>query len=141
MKNKVDDFGRTALHYVPVDLPGKDQVKAAKRLIKSGADINLQDKNGWTPLHFAAQEHSVSVVKVLLGAGAKVDLVDKFGNTPLFTAVMHSRGKGGIIELLRVYGSDPFKKNNYGNSPVSMARKIGNYDVAQFFADLPEEES
>jgi ankyrin repeat protein len=141
MKNKVDDFGRTDLHYAPVDLPGKDQVKAIKRLIKSGADINLQDNNGCTPLHFAAQEHSVSVVKVLLEAGAKVDLVDQYGNSPLFTAVMHSGGKGEIIELLREYGADPYKKNNYGNSPVSTARKIGNYDVAQFFADLPEEES
>ena len=29
------------------------------------------------------------------------------------------------------------RKNRHGVSPVSLARNIANYDVAQFFTDVP----
>jgi len=45
--------------------------------------------------------------------------------------------RGGLIALLRSHGADPHAENKHGVSPVSLARTIANYDIAQFFKDLP----
>lgn len=103
----------------------------------NGFDPNAQDDDGWTPLHCAAQAKSANATEVLLASGAKVTLTDSFGNTALNRAVFCSRGDGSVIQLLRAAGSDPTTPNNHGVSAVKLARTIANYDVAQFFADLP----
>jgi len=77
------------------------------------------------------------VARLLLDSGANVDPMNMHGNTPLFTAVLDSRGDGSVIELLRTRGADAFRENLQGQTPVGLARLIGNYDVARFFADLP----
>ena len=41
------------------------------------------------------------------------------------------------VQLLRERNADPHHKNHAGRTPVELARMIGNYNVAQFFADLP----
>jgi hypothetical protein len=48
------------------------------------------------------------------------------------------RGRGELIQLLRRHGADPWRPNNTGQTPVGTARLIGNYDIAQFFADLTD---
>jgi len=50
---------------------------------------------------------------------------------------MTSRGQGEVIALLRSAGADPYAKNNAGVTPVSVARSIANFPVAQFYSDLP----
>jgi ankyrin repeat protein len=97
----------------------------------------LGDRLGFTPLHLAAQEGSVEAARILLDHGAVVDAVNNFGNTPLFVAVFNSRGRGDVIQLLRANGADAHRANNTGQTPVGLARLIGNFDVAQYFADLP----
>jgi ankyrin repeat protein len=98
------------------------------------------DREGRLPLHDAALANHVEQIeamRVLLRHGADVDRVNSFGNTALFVAVFNSRGCGDAIALLRDFGADPYKVNNSGQSPLGLAHLIGNYDVAQFFADLP----
>ena len=129
----LDRAGRSKLHYAAAD----GDADAVLQLIAAGADVDLADFNGWTPLHFAAQAQSVPVIRSLLSGGATVDPLDNHGNTPLSTATFNSRGKGGAIGALRAAGADPLRKNNDGVSAASLARTIGNYPVAQFFADLP----
>ena len=132
-KERLDRDGRSGLHNAIVwDKP------EVSYLIRAGADVNLQDKKGYTPLHFAAQEQDLEIVRLLLDAGARVDVKDHHGNTPLAKAVFNCDGDGAVIQLLRERGADPFAENNHGVSPVSLARSIANYDVAQFFEDLPK---
>ena len=130
----IDRLGRTELHYAACegDLP------KAQALLAAGARADLPDDNGWTPLHFAAQAHSVEVTEALLAAGAPVDPRDSYGNTPLSKAVFNSRGRGEVIALLRRHGADPNLANAYGMSPVALARTIANYDIKQYFKDMPE---
>ena len=129
----VDTYGRTPLHYAA----GDGNEARCRELLAAGADPNAQDDNGWAPLHFAAQASSAPVTAVLLGAFANPELRDGQGNTPLSRAVVSSRGEGSVITLLRSAGADPGACNNHGVSPVTLARTIGNFNVAQFFADLP----
>ena len=134
MKTKTDREGRTPLHYAALE----NDVAECKCLIDAGYEVGAADKAGWTPLHFAAQDFSVSAVSLLIAHGAPVEAQDSHGNTPLFRAVFESNGRGEVIELLRRAGADPHHENKHGLSALSLARTIGNYDVAQFFDDLPE---
>jgi ankyrin repeat protein len=133
MNRKLDKTGRSELHYAANEgNSGKVCV-----LISEGMDVNLKDRNGWTPLHFAAQSQSVKSACRLLENGAEVNARDNDGNTPLFRAVYCYTNDGTMIELLRKYGADPYQENNFGNSPISLARRFGKKDVAKYFNDLP----
>lgn len=129
----VDSLGRTPLHYAAADAKEEEIL----RLITEGADPKVKDDNGWSPLHFAAQSNVPSILALLVEAGAEVDSMDLNGNTPLSRAVFCSEGNGESIQYLRDAGADPLKANNYGVSPLSLARQIANYDIATFFSDLP----
>jgi ankyrin repeat protein len=131
----VDRMGRTPLHHAALE----GNAGRVRQLLASGLVADAPDDNGWTPLHFAAQSNAAEATALLLEAGASVDVRDAHGNTPLSTAVFNSRGYGEVIELLRSHGADPQAKNNHGVSPLSLARTIANFDVRQYFQDLPEE--
>jgi ankyrin repeat protein len=109
-----------------------NDINKVKRLINLGCDIDIQDRDGWTALHFAAHENNFAITKMLLDNGAAVDLKEIYGNTALFKAVFSSRGNGDIIKLLLDHGADRNLKNNYGVSPYDLAHLIANYPVAQF---------
>ena len=132
---RLDEFGRSDLHYAAAD---NELARFRSALARaSAADVNTPDRAGWTPLHFAAQTQSAEMVKLLLDHGAAVDPIDRYGNTPLSTAVSRYRGDPATVQALRAAGADPMRKNNYGVSPVSLARTIANFDVANCFTDLP----
>jgi len=133
-KNGLDSAGRSELHYAVVDR----NLERVKELVRQGMKVNFADRNGWTALHFAVQNNDAETARFLLDSGAAVDPKDSYGNTPLLTAVFNSRGNGELIELLRQRGADAESKNKSGVSPVSLARNIGNYNIAQFFDDLGE---
>ena len=126
-------YGRIPLHYAAL----RNEAEMVASVLKSGENPNAQDANGYTPLHFAAEGTAPEALRLLLKAGADPSIRDKFGNTALGTATFRSRGNGELIELLRENGADPHSDNNAGRSPVMLARLIANYDVAQFFSDLP----
>jgi ankyrin repeat protein len=129
----VDRAGRTPLHYAAAS----GEIAEVIRLLETGANPGAQDDNGWSPLHFAAQAGSDAITRILITAGATIDLRDSNGNTPLWKAVFSSRGNGAVIKLLRDAGADPYAENASGVAPLALARTIANFDVAQFFSDLP----
>ncbi|WP_020578198.1 ankyrin repeat domain-containing protein [Actinopolymorpha alba] len=130
----MDSAGRTSMHYSAMN----NHVEEVRRQLHDGLDPNAAGAHGFTPLHFAAQEHAVDALRELLVNGASVDARNGFGNTSLFTAVFNSRGRGDVIELLRAYGAGPLARNYSGQTPLSLARSIANYDVARHFADIEE---
>jgi len=78
--------GKTALHNAcrrPVPL------KSVQTLLDHGADVNITDNDGNTPLHCAVAWHHPADV-LLVQKGANVDAKNKDGYTPLdFTACIH----------------------------------------------------
>ena len=78
-------------------------------------------------------------MELLIAAGAPVDARDRHGKTPLSDAVFNYKGDGALIALLRRHGADPTLPNAHGVTPLRLARMIANFDVAQFFDDLPKE--
>ena len=70
------------------------QVRMIEVLLKAGADVHAQDKNGATPLHRAVRTRCADAVKALLNAGSDATLQNKPGSTPFHLAVQNT-GRGG----------------------------------------------
>ncbi len=128
----LDQAGRSQLHYLARD----GDIAEMRALIADGSDVNLRDDNGMTPLHIAAQEQQADAVRLLLESRATCDVADAHGNAPLMNAIFNYRGDGDCIRILRQAGADPLRVNLHGQTPLGLARLIGNTDVAKFFTDL-----
>ena len=53
-----------------------------KALIDAGADIEARDKNGWTPLHFAAEQGRTETAKFLIDAKANIEAWNEYHGHP-----------------------------------------------------------
>ena len=69
-------------------LKGYDSL--TKELILQGVNVNFQDPDGCTALHYASYTGQLEIVKILLSKGAKVDQVDVYHCTPLIVSVLES---------------------------------------------------
>jgi ankyrin repeat protein len=79
----------------------KNQVTMICLLLKAGAEINAQDKNGATALHRAVRTRCTAAVKCLLDAGADVSIKNKPGSTAFHLAVQNTGRGGSGAEIAR----------------------------------------
>lgn len=83
--NKKDAEGKTALHlllnnnYLKKDNEIKESI--LKLFLENGANPNLKDKDGFTPL--MAPRLSKNAIALLLGHGAKYNIKNKYGRTAI----------------------------------------------------------
>lgn len=75
----------------------------AKALVAAGAEINVAQQGGWTPLHAAAFHGHAPMVEFLLAHGADVRLKADNGQTALAMAV--SKQHPEAAALLRKHGA------------------------------------
>jgi ankyrin repeat protein len=81
-----------------------DDSFAAKKIqtfIDKHVNVNVQDKNGFTPLHLASQKGFIKTVTILIEAQANVYLKDKYGYTALDYAVRN--GHHEVMQLISAH--------------------------------------
>ncbi|MGL9689208.1 MAG: ankyrin repeat domain-containing protein [Wolbachia sp.] len=90
-------------------------------LKEGNADVDVQDKNGKTPLHRATgrEGEHIQVVAILLQGKAKVDLQDKEGKTSLHYAAENEYTQ--IAEALLKKGADVNVQDKDGRTPLYYA--------------------
>lgn len=88
--------------------------------MENGADLNIADIRGATPLHRAASKGNLSIVKLLLECGdkLKINVRDVYGNTALHLACEEDRQE--IAKLLVDYGADLEIKNKEEKTPLDL---------------------
>ncbi|XP_068236789.1 kinase D-interacting substrate of 220 kDa B-like [Palaemon carinicauda] len=91
---KTASFGDTALHWA-VAFGYNDIVR---ELIVAGADFNLPNNRGVTPLNIAARNNLPNEVRLLLAAGAEIDGQAIDGDTSLMEAT-----NSGFTEVVKVF--------------------------------------
>jgi ankyrin repeat protein len=111
---------RILIEYDHADINARDEIRSTpllwasdghffkdgsvpRLLLEHGADINVQNRFGWTPLHFASINGALEVVRVLLEYGADVEAKGNNGKTALQEAAQ--RGHDEVVELLREHGT------------------------------------
>ena len=104
-------------------------------LVDRGIDVNHQDCQGLTPLHFCAQYLNIRVAVLLLNNKADVNATDTYGNNPLWTAVFNAGDDYRMVELLVRHGADALHKNNANRSPLDFARQIEDADMIKILLD------
>ncbi|XP_060571828.1 ankyrin repeat domain-containing protein 55-like isoform X2 [Ruditapes philippinarum] len=77
-------------------------VQTLKRLVKMGADVNVQDAQGRTCLAIAAYQGWSDGVVYLLRKGARQDIVDKSGRTPLHAATYDTDNRSLLALMKRL---------------------------------------
>jgi len=73
-------------------------LEISRALIASGADVNVAQHGGWTPLHAAALHGNVALVRLLLEAGAKAEVKNDTSQTP--AALAKTKNHKEVIALL-----------------------------------------
>ena len=111
----------------------KKQVAMIRILLKAGAHVNAQDKNGATPLHRSVRTRCAAAVKCLLDSGADPKIRNKPGSTAFHLAVQNT-GRGGsgaeiakaaqreIIQAFLKQGVSPAIKDQNGKSVLDWAK-------------------
>ncbi|WP_371220042.1 ankyrin repeat domain-containing protein [Orientia tsutsugamushi] len=146
-----NDLTGSALHAAAFN----GHINIATLLLKKGADVNIKNQYGYTPLHLASQRiasyydldvylpddgsaplvinegYYTNKLKFLLDNGANVNLMDNDGYTALHYA--SARGRIDVVEFLLNNNADI---NITGkNTVVHFAAKNGYKDMVQFWLD------
>ena len=101
-----------------------EHIKILEKLLNLGADVNVRDVAGFSPLHYCAQFHgnktTLKMAEILIKAGAKVDAQNRFGSTPLMDSTIAQRYD--LVKFFTKLGADLFLKDHDGSSPFSLSQ-------------------
>jgi ankyrin repeat protein/energy-coupling factor transporter ATP-binding protein EcfA2 len=121
--------GFTLLHIATTRLIGNQigDLDGVKHLLALGADVNIPDIEGKTPLHYATQFGILPVLQLLCEHNANVEARDNQKKTPLHYAVLPEEvggiyvSKDDIIRTLcRQHRASPNTQDNQGQTPLHL---------------------
>uniref|UniRef100_A0ABD2XA48 Uncharacterized protein n=1 Tax=Trichogramma kaykai TaxID=54128 RepID=A0ABD2XA48_9HYME len=136
--------GNSTLHMTlkREDCPSEEVVEL---LLRRGADPNLANKKGETPLHIICQRSwGDGLAKLFFEIlderqqRIQIDAQDKLGNTPLYWALL--RGRNKLAESLLRRGAGPNSVNDKGETPLHIiAQKDGDCEIVELFFQINDE--
>lgn len=111
--------GETALHIVTA----RRDLTWMQFLISNGANVNVRDNRGVTPLVQACELGFIEGVDQLIKSGARIEDANNTGETPLISAV-HRRDLA-LVRMLIKAGANPDRPDNSGRSARDYATLEG----------------
>ena len=128
-------YGNSALH----EAAHEGHTEVIELLLKSGAEVNVRNHKGSTPLSFFCynsdkESHPESTLRMLLTNGAHVGATNGEGMTALLCAA--TAGRNDLISALMDFGACPTAKDSAGRSASDIADFHGYPDLMQRFGPL-----
>lgn len=136
--NAKDHMGAAALHYVgklwpsPTDYRGchclNNYPGTIELLVNAGADIDLGDDAGRTPLIYSIMNHNLDMAELLLCNGANPDCPDARGSYPLKHAFNYGFDDAAVLLLNN--GASQDSRDAEGTTPLMLLakRRTAGYD-------------
>ncbi|MBT3350787.1 MAG: hypothetical protein HOJ95_02070 [Nitrospinaceae bacterium] len=118
---------------VLIDAAQGGKLQAVNILIQAGADLNVKDKDNFTPLIWAAHKKHASIVKALIKANADLNQKTDLGDTALIWAVRNDDSE--IANLLIKAGADLNIRNEEGHTALIRVVQEGNVEMAKTLID------
>ena len=125
--DQVNQANETALMMAAL----RGHLQWCKRLVERGAAVN---REGWTPLHYAATGPNPLVTSYLLEMRAAVDAPSPNATTPLMMAARY--GHEDSVRILLAANANPRLRNQKDLSAADFARDAGREALAQQLAQL-----
>lgn len=95
-------------------------LEATEDFLAVGKDINMQDDEGRTPLHYAAAHDHTRIAQVLVDGKADVEKLDSKNNTPLHYACGY--GRLDLVDILLRADANVQAENQNGKKPIDLAK-------------------
>jgi ankyrin repeat protein len=126
-----------------IDAVKNGNTEAVRAHLKQRSNVNSQEPDGMTALHWAARRDDVETARLLIRAGANVRAANRYGVTPLALAAMN--GDATLVELLLKAGADANAALVEGETVLMTAARAGNADIVKMLiahgADVNARES
>ena len=107
----------------------KNDLQKVARLLAKGHEVNQQQADGMTALHWSVFHRNEKMTQSLLEAKAKVDVVNRYGIPVLSIAC--TNGDGAIVKLLLKAGADPQTTIPGGETVLMTASRTGRLEVVE----------
>jgi len=91
-------------------------LEVLRMLLRSGADLELEDKDGDRAVHHAAFGDEPCVMEVIAAAGSDLNARNKRRQTALHIAV--NKGHVGVVKMLLGLGCHPSLQDSEGDTPL-----------------------
>lgn len=140
-------YGSTALHRVAAYHDYDENPLIISELIQNGANPNIKDKDGNTPLHVYIPLMNIDIIETILSEGADPNIQNNNGETPLHFAAKY--GLVDIVKMLLINGANPTIKSSgkYGETPLGFIMdddyyrgKLNNVEkIAELLENFPPE--
>ncbi|XP_014228104.1 ankyrin-1-like [Trichogramma pretiosum] len=137
--NAQDALGNTPLHVFVQRSPTSSTPHTIDFLLSHGADLNLANDEGSTPLHIVCKLHGRDFLDdgrrevgcKLLENDANPNLADKKGMTPLHSALMNHNVDSDLIALMLRKGVDPNLADEQGMTPLHLDVKMKDQNLIE----------
>ena len=126
-----DAYSRTALLWATIRGDGT----AVEALLQYGADPNICDVDGASPLHFASHCAIPTVIGLLIEKGAMVNKLDKWHHSPITNASFF-RDDISYLKPLVAGGADINTCDYWQESSLNNAAIKDHYKVALYLIEL-----
>lgn len=81
--------GQQASNQLLIEYTKANKLDSITALVNSGADLNISDASGKTPLHYAVIESNIEIVNLLIENNANVNLTDNKNASPIVYAIFN----------------------------------------------------
>jgi ankyrin repeat protein len=98
--NRTDNDDYSALHVALLTNieNQKARIEVINFLIDNGIDVNIQDLNGRTALHYAIEQYNLTLIQKLLNHDANMHITDENGISPYGLALSKGSKVANILE-------------------------------------------
>jgi ankyrin repeat protein len=110
-----------------VDAVARQDLQAARTLLKQGVDVNGRSADGGSAIQWAAHWNDLDLAEQLLKAGANVNAADDHGVTALSLACENVSLP--MVNLLLKDGANPNLARTSGMTPLFDAIEVGSLDL------------